>query len=112
MALKNDLSVDQGADFALSVIIQESAGLKDFTGYSGAAQIRRSAADSNIAAAFTVTFNSPATDGVVNLAMSAATTATLPVGVPLVYDLLVTSGGGKKTRVLEGSVNVDPAVTR
>jgi hypothetical protein len=45
------------------------------------------------------------------MAMTGANTANLTPG-RYVYDLLLTSGAGVKTRVIEGIVTVMPSVTR
>jgi hypothetical protein len=44
------------------------------------------------------------------LTLLASTTATLEAGRYL-YDVVVTSAGGTKTRVIEGVVTVNPGVT-
>lgn len=112
MSAKSNITIEQGADFNLSVTVQNSSGVLNFTGYTGASQIRKSSSDATALASFTCTFNTPPTDGIINLSMTAATTATLPVSSNLLYDLLITDGSGIKTRVLEGVVVVSPWVTR
>jgi hypothetical protein len=59
---------------------------------------------------FTVSISNAAA-GELTVAMSAANTANLTPGRG-VYDLLITSPTGVKTRVVEGIVTILPAVTR
>lgn len=49
--------------------------------------------------------------GQITMAMNAATTANVTPG-RYVYDILLTSDTGIKTRIIEGIVNVLPSVTR
>ena len=122
MAAAYDLNVDQGATFTLSVTIKDSSNVAyDLTGYTAVAQIRERPESESVVATITCGFNSPRTDGVVNLSIAAATTATLQVtpsqepdrhSQKYCYDLLITSGAGVKTRIIQGAVNVSPSVTR
>jgi hypothetical protein len=59
---------------------------------------------------FTMTI-SDASAGQITMAMNSATSANVAPG-RYVYDILLTSGSGVKTRIIEGIVNVLPSVTR
>lgn len=107
MALKANITVDQGADFSTSIDVTDDNGdPTDLTGYSGAAQMRKHYTSSN-AYAFTVAV----ANGSVTLTMNSATTANITSG-RYVYDCELTSGGGVVTRLVEGIVTVTPQVTR
>ena len=54
---------------------------------------------------------SDAAAGQITMAMDSATTANVTPG-RYVYDVLITSGSGVKTRIIEGIVTVLPSVTR
>jgi len=65
---------------------------------------------STTANSFTSTITSNA-NGEITLSMTAANTANLTPG-RLLYDLVITSPAGVKTRVVEGIVTVLPGVTQ
>ena len=65
---------------------------------------------STTANSFTVTISNAA-NGEITMAMTSANTANLTAG-RAVYDLVMTSPTGIKTRIVEGIVTILPAVTR
>jgi len=105
-----ELTLEQGASFTTTVTVNGSDGSPtNLLNYTGAAQMRKSYY-STTANNFTVTVSNAA-NGELTMAMSAANTANLTPG-RAVYDLLITSPTGVKTRVVEGIVTILPAVTR
>lgn len=105
-----ELTLEQGANFNTVLDLKDSAGgILNLSGYSVAAQMRKSYY-SNTATSFTMTI-SDAAAGQITMAMNAANTATVTPG-RYVYDILLTSGSGVKTRIIEGIVTVMPSVTR
>ena len=110
MAAIANLYVDQGATFSTSVLVTNDDGTAfDLTGYTVAAQIRKSYSSST-AVDFTATVTDPSTAGQINLKLTATQTGTLEEG-RYVYDVEVTSGV-TVTRVIEGLVTVSPQVTK
>ena len=110
MAAIANLYVDQGATFSTSVLVKNDDGSAfDLTGYSVAAQIRKSYSSST-AVDFTASVADPATAGQINLSLTATQTGTLEEG-RYVYDVEVTSGV-TVTRVIEGLVTISPQVTK
>lgn len=109
---KANIVIDQGTSFETNVTIENANGsVFNFTGYTGAAQMRKSYASTN-ATSFTVDFADDRTTGLVSLSMPANTTVNLIPGRYL-YDFEVyTSGNTTVTRVLEGLVTVTPGITR
>jgi hypothetical protein len=104
-----NLAIEQGATFSLQITLQApGSGVFSLVGYTIRAQIRRSRSHSK-ATDLTVTVAAPAT-GVFVLGLSAAKTAALDFQTG-VWDLEITSGG-VVTRVLQGTVEVSPEVTR
>ena len=81
----------------------------NLSGYTVAAQMRKSYY-STTANSFTTTITD-ASAGQITMTMTSANTSGLTPG-RYVYDLLLTSGTGVKTRVIEGIVTVMPSVTR
>jgi len=107
MAAVHNLYIDQGADFSADIgIFDDFNTAWDLSGYSGAAKIKKSYYSST-STPFTVSVNAA---GTITLALTAANTSTLDEGRYL-YDVVITSAGGSKTRVIEGLVTINPGVT-
>ena len=105
-----DIVIDQGADFSIQLDLKNNGSAVNLTGFSAAAQLRATPTSSELAATFTISFTDRA-NGQLKLEMPNATTAGLPPG-KYYYDLETTSGGGVKTRLLQGIARVTPNVTR
>lgn len=108
MAIKSNLTVDQGANFIYNVFLVDTNGNPfNITDYTGNAQIRKTYTSSNFTTMnVTITGNS----GLITLTMNATTTSNL-VFNRYVYDLELTSNN-VTSRILEGFVTVNPGVTR
>jgi hypothetical protein len=105
-----ELTLEQGANFNTVLDLKDSSGgILNLSGYSVLAQMRKSYY-SNTSTSFTMTI-SDAAAGQITMAMSAANTASVTPG-RYVYDILLTSGSGIKTRIIEGIITVMPSVTR
>ena len=110
MANIANLFIDQGTDFSITVDVTDAAGTAlNLTGYSAAAQIRKTYASSAISA--TITTSIAAETGQVTLSLTDTETTNLEAG-RYVYDLNINSSSGQKTRVVEGQATVTPGVTR
>ena len=110
MAIVSNLTVDQGADFSALVDITDSTGnILNLTGYTVAAQMRKTYGSST-ATNFTGSVSN-ATQGKVSVSLTAVQTNALVAG-RYVYDVEITSAGGTVTRVVEGQVEVTPGVTQ
>ena len=109
MANISNLFIDQGTDFEITVDVTQADGTAlDLTGYSAAAQIRKTYGSSQ-RTAFTTGIS--AASGQVTMSLSDTQTSALTSG-RYVYDLNITSGAGITTRVVEGQVIITPGVTR
>ena len=107
MAIIANLFIDQGTDFTVTVDVSDATGgVLDLTGYSTAAQIRKTYGSSNVSAIFTTTTGTPSQGKVTD-----TQTSGLSAG-RYVYDLNITSGAGVTTRVVEGQAIITPGVTR
>ncbi len=85
----------------------------DITGYTASMKIRPTVASSTVIATLTTENGCIAisgTEGMITLSLSSTVTAAVTQSGG-VYDLLVT-GGGRVTRLVEGSVSFKPVVTR
>ena len=110
MAAFTELLIEQGATFSTTVNVEDTAGAAiNLFGYSASSQMRKSYyATSNTIITSTITGNA---NGEITLSMTAANTANLTPGRS-VFDLLITSPAGVKTRVIEGVIVISPGVTR
>lgn len=115
MAGYYDIKIDQGATYRQEFIWKDSAGDPiDLTSYTARMQIRRKVS-STAAEHEATTENSgiaiTAGTGSVVVTISATDTAAFEF-TKGVYDLELISGSGVVTRLLEGTVEVSPEVTR
>ena len=53
-----NLTIDQGSDYALDLVVNEDSTAKDLTGYSARAQIRNTKGSSTLSGSFTCTIPS------------------------------------------------------
>ena len=79
MAIINNIFIDQGTDFTMTVDVQNALGnALDLTGYTLAAQIRKTYGSSNVSAVFTTAHNGA--NGQVTMTLPDATTTALDAG--------------------------------
>ena len=110
MASISNIFIDQGATFTTTVTVTDANGdAVNLSGYSVAAQIRKTFLSST-ATAFTATISN-ASSGEITISLTPTQSTALEAG-RFVYDVLITASGGTKTRVVEGQVTVNPSVTR
>ena len=102
--------LEQGATFTRTLTVKENNSAMNLTGYSGASKMRSTHDSSTVVGTFTCTVSN-ATGGVITMSMTSTTTGGIEEGI-YVYDLEMTSGGGTVTRLMEGTVTVNPEVTR
>lgn len=108
MAQIRNLVIDQGSAYSVTIVLSDAAGTPlVVSGYTHAAQIRRSYAATT---AVNFTTATTATVGELTLSLTAAQTTALKQ-CRYVYDVVLTSAG-VPIRVLEGIVTVTPGVTR
>ena len=107
MAAVHNLYIDQGADFSAQIGIYDDSNLPwNLTGYTGSAKIKKSYYSST-SVDFTVSVSG---NGTVSLSLPSSSTSNMEQGRYL-YDVVITSNGGVKTRVIEGIVTINPGVT-
>ena len=108
----NNLTIHTGTDFTVTFVLEDalSNSLKNLTGYTGCAQMRRYET-SQKTADFTTNFATDRTTGRVSIAMGSTSTATLKAG-KYFYDLVLQDSSGIKDRIIEGTILVKKSVTR
>lgn len=109
MAQIQNIYIDQGTTFSLSVFVSDLNGdPKDLTNYTAAAQMRKSYYTSS-AIDFTAEVTLPL-DGEVAISLTSSETSNIKAG-RYVYDIEIT-GENETLRVLEGIVVINPEVTK
>jgi hypothetical protein len=107
-ALKYDLIVDQGADYAVTFPVLDGAGQPvDVTGWSASGQIRAGYASATVLHTLAPTLGS----GGLALRIPAATSAAWAFRLGR-YDIELVAPDATVTRLVEGSVVVRPEITR
>lgn len=110
MANIDPISIDQGSTFEKSWIFRNTdLSFFDFTGYIIRAQLR-SEHNANLAANFGAEFSDPSS-GQFKIVLTATGSAGLSAG-NYVYDVKVDNLSGSILRLVEGSVELRPEVTR
>ena len=109
MAVKANIVIDQGADFSALIDVETASDVVyNLTGFTVAAQMRKTYASST-AINFGCSHNGVL--GQISITLASAVTETLDPGRYL-YDIEITSGGGSKSRVVQGTVTVTAGITR
>lgn len=117
MAQYEDLTINQGTDFAVELhLANRSGSAKDLTGHLIVSQIRRTVATSDSdAITFISTIVDPPTKGIAVLSLTNTTTGAMDPGRYL-YDVELSHFDSDSSRVveriLEGKINLTPSITR
>ncbi len=110
-AAEYNLVVDQGSDFAVEFTLSENGSVKNLTGYSARAQMRKVKTSADVSATFTCSIPTP-TNGVIKIELPNATTKALSAG-RYFYDLeIFTASDAIVTRIMQGEVDLTQEVTR
>lgn len=110
MAAKYDISIEQGADFALSLTLKDGLGDPiDATGETIEAHIRQ-AWDKPKIAEFSIE-NSDAAVGKITLILPGADSESIAPGA-FFYDVLYVNIDGVRRRIIEGACTIKPAITK
>lgn len=110
-----NLTIEQGANWSVTVTWQINGAAVDLTNYSARMQVRTRHEATTTLLSLTSAVGGGLTlggvAGTIGIALIATATAALPAGGH-VYDLELVSGAGVVTRLLEGLFTVTPEVTR
>ncbi len=117
MAQYEEITIDQGSDAAIDIhLLNRDKSIKDLTGFNANAQIRRTynTSDSD-AIVFTAIVALPPTDGIVSLSLTNSQTDNIRPG-RYYFDAEISfedsDGATIIERVLEGTIDITPSVTR
>ena len=106
----SNLLIYQGSDFIIDFTVENDNGTNfDLTGYSAACLIKKHYTSST-SQTVTAAILTPPTSGRIQLSLTNSQTTAMKSG-RYVYDVVITSDTGIKSRVLEGSVSVLEGVT-
>ena len=104
--------IDQGSTYSKSITVYENDGttIQNLTGYTATSQLRKNYT-STAYTTILATIQTPATNGIIVMSLTAVQTAALKSG-RYVYDLQITAADATVTRVIEGVITIRPEVTR
>ena len=106
-----NFNLDQGADFVLEMIMKEDGAVKDLSGYSARAQMRKTKDSTEVTATFTCSVVDPSA-GKIRMSMTNATTGAITAGVYF-YDLeIFTASDVFVLRLIQGQATVTREITR
>lgn len=110
---QHDIVIEKGANYNLNLQVLQDDGSTpvNLTGYTVQAMVRILVDDANPVIDFAGHITITALTGSITLYQSAAETAALTFANG-VYDIILTSSGGTKQRLLQGRVTVNKSVTR
>jgi hypothetical protein len=119
MAQYEEITIDQGADVALEIHLQDKSGdKKNLTNHTVTAKAKKTynSTESADIYDFTTAIAAPATDGVVTISLTNTQTDTMKAPSKYVYDVEMSYQDSDDNtiieRVLEGILNVSPSVTK
>lgn len=106
-----NLTIEQGADFAIKLTLSEDGNAKDLTNYEARGQMRQKKTSEAVSGTFDCNILEP-TEGTLRITMSNEVTQNLVAGI-YYYDIeLYTLNDGNVSRLLEGQATVTQEVTR
>lgn len=117
MAQYEELTIDQGNDVTITLNLTDTTGAKkNLTNHVATAKLKKNYnSDSSDTTSFTAAIPTPATDGVITLALTNAQTDALKAG-RYVYDVEIafvdSDSNTIRERILEGRAQITPSVTK
>lgn len=112
MAVNFNLIIDQGTDFLRTFTVVDNSNVAvNLTGFSIAGKLKRSSIGANNTAIPFVITITDAVNGKVKMELTNATTDLLVPG-RYVYDVEATNPSLKIFRIVEGTITVNPNITK
>lgn len=113
-AAQRALTIEQGATFSYEIACSSDGEAMDLTGYEARMQARYSVSDDSpvidLSLGNGITIDAEA--GTVTITIDAEDTGSLTPGKLLRYDIEIESPSGHVTRLLQGTIEVSPEITR
>ena len=112
MATILNQNIDQGSTYSKPITVYQDDGttIQNLTGYTASSQLRKNYT-STAYTTILATIQTPATNGVIVISLTAVQTAALKSG-RYVYDLQITAADSTVIRVIEGVITIRPEVTK
>ena len=107
-AAEYNITISQNADYVRTFQLKSAGAIKDITGYSFEAKVKKNYNESG-GQSFTTSIEN-ATSGLFTITLTDAETGTLSPG-DQVYDVVMTDDTGIKTRLLQGKAYISPGVS-
>ena len=104
-------NIDQGSTYSKSITVYQNDGttIQNLTGYTASSQLRKNYT-STAYTTILATIQTPATNGIIVMSLTAVQTAGMKSG-RYVYDLQIKKGVEVK-RIVEGVITIRPEVTK
>ena len=112
MATILNQNIDQGSTYSKPITVYQDDGttIQNLTGYTATSQLRKNYT-STAYTTILATIQTPATNGIIVMSLTAVQTAALKSG-RYVYDVQITAADATVTRVREGVITIRPEVTK
>lgn len=111
MANSYDISIEQGSSFNLSLTAKDASGVPmNLLGYTASGKLKYSFGSTGSLANLAPIIDPSYVSGIINISLTPAQTASLPV-TKAVYDVEVTSSGGYTFKAIRGYAEIIPEVT-
>ncbi len=107
-----EIFLEQGADFNTTITLDDVNGVPyDLTEMTAKSQVKKSYYSSTTIAEFNVSIGVDPTKGTIVMDLTSPITSNIAAG-RYVYDVLIKDSANTVTRILEGTLNVLPQVTK
>lgn len=107
-----EIFLEQGTDFTTTITLDDVNGVPyDLTGTTAKSQVKKSYYSSTPIAEFDISISTDPTKGVITIDLGSPVTSNIASG-RYVYDVLIKDSANNVTRILEGTLNVLPQVTK
>ena len=108
-----EIFLEQGTDFNTSITLDDVNGVPyDLTDMEAKSQVKKSYYSSTPIAQFDISITADsAVKGIINMSLDSEVTSNIAAG-RYVYDVMIKDTSNTVTRILEGTLNVLPQVTK
>jgi hypothetical protein len=109
-AAYQNLYLEQGSTYSITIVLDDVYGSNyNLAGFSASSSVRKSYYSANSSFSFNTAIDLPTSS--LTLSIPANTSSNIAAG-RYVYDTILRDGANNVVRVLEGTVQVSPSVTR
>ncbi len=110
-AAKYNFTIEQGGTFSRILALKQTGGTAfSLAGYSVRGYMRKGYNNSAYIP-FTLSIESPTSDGLIDMSLTAVQTATL-LPHTYIYDIEIYTSGGYVKRIMQGTITISKEVTK